>query len=94
MRRDPVSRELREQVFARDQWACVAPRLGAETPCGGYLTLDHVQSGYGRMGKRAPSDAAHLASICAAHHLWSGWATSHRPELRAYLARVTTEARP
>lgn len=92
-RRDPVRPELRIAVFERDG-GCVAPRLGAETPCGGYLTLDHVQSGYGRMGKRAPSDAAHLASICAAHHLWSGWATSHRPELRAYLARVTTEARP
>lgn len=56
--------------------------------CAGKLTLDHVQDGYGRMGKRAPSDPAHLVTLCAHHHL-DGWATSHRPELRAYLEAVS-----
>jgi DNA modification methylase len=37
------------------------------------------------MGKRAPSDMAHLVVLCEWHHLQSGWATAHRPELRAYL---------
>ena len=55
--------------------------------CYGRLTLDHVQDGYGRMGKRAPSDMAHLVTLCEHHHL-DGWATSHRPELRAYLESV------
>ena len=39
------------------------------------------------MGKRAPSDAAHLVTLCWHHHL-DGWATAHRPELRAYLREV------
>ena len=84
VRHDPVTLEMREAVFERDGWQCVAPRLGAADPCIVWLTLDHVQSGYGRMGKRAPSDPAHLVTLCRHHHL-DGWATSHRPELRAYL---------
>lgn len=100
--RDPVTSEIREEVFARDAHAigwdymtawprilCVAPFLDEGSgPCAGRTTLDHVQSGYGRMGKRAPSDAAHLVSICSRHHLETGWATSHRPELRIYLSGV------
>lgn len=31
---------------------------------------------------------AHMVTVCEHHHLWSGWATSHRPLLRSYLARV------
>jgi len=58
------------------------------------LTVDHV--GEGRMGKAAKSDADHLVALCWGHHLGSGehgfggsiWATSHRPELREYLAGV------
>ncbi len=48
------------------------------------LTLDHVKD-EPMMGKRAPSDERHLVSLCWHHHL-DGWATAHRPELRAYLA--------
>ncbi len=84
---DPVTPELRLEVLTRDG-GCVAVRLG-EPPwlCAGPLTLDHVKD-QPRLGKRAPSDPAHLVSLCAAHHLETGWATSHRPELRAYLASV------
>ncbi len=56
--------------------------------CSGPLTLDHVRD-QPMMGKRAPSDMQHLVTLCAFHHLESGWATSHRPELRAYLASVS-----
>ena len=73
---------LRDAVLNRDA-GCVAPRLGATDPCSGRLTLDHVKE-QPMMGKRAPSDLAHLASICWHHHL-DGWATAHRPELREYL---------
>ena len=98
-----VTPELREEVFERDARAtgwrgspivgadpvCVAPLLDENAgPCGGWTTLDHIQSGYGRMGKRAASDAEHLVSICSRHHLETGWATSHRPELRIYLSGV------
>jgi len=83
--RDPVTPEMREAVFARDGYSCVAPRLGGSSmDCGGRDTLDHVRD-EPRMGVRAPSDMAHLVTLCEGHHLWTGWATAHRPELRAYL---------
>ena len=81
--------ELRESVLERDGWACVAPRLGASDPCSGRLTLDHVKD-QPRMGVRAPSDAAHLVALCSGHHIDTGWATAHRPELRAYLSERET----
>jgi len=95
-RRDPVTPDVAEAVFSRDGNACVAPRLGATEECRDVwgnpirlgsrsgLTLDHVHEGYGKAGKRAPSDPAHLVTVCHHHHL-NGWATSHRPELRKYL---------
>lgn len=87
--KDPVTPELREAVLLRDK-GCVALRLCdcIETaPCKGRLTLDHVKD-QPRMGKRAPSDLKHLVTLCERHHLWTGWATAHRPELRAYLEMV------
>ncbi len=88
MRRDPVTPELRQAVLLRDG-GCVAARLShfLRGQCSGRLTLDHVKD-QPRMGKRAPSDMAHLVALCERHHLWSGWATSHRPELRRYLEQV------
>lgn len=82
--RDPVSEATRMLVMHRDR-DCVAPRLDAGAGhCEGRLTLDHVKD-EPRLGKRAASDAAHLVTLCERHHLWTGWATSHRPELRRYL---------
>lgn len=84
--KDPVTPELRRLVLERDQ-TCLAPILDpsvSPTSCLGPLTLDHVQDQYGRMGKRAPSDYFHLATLCWHHHL-NGWATAHRPVLRTYL---------
>ena len=84
---DPVSPELRLAILERDR-GCVAVKLGADyAGCHGRLTLDHVKS-QPMMGKRAPSDPAHLLALCEAHHL-DGWATSHRPALREYLRAVT-----
>ena len=103
-RKDPVSPELHDEVLARDirfAGGCLAAFLDPDHECRSVfgephppnrlLTLDHVQDGYGRMGKRAPSDRAHLVSLCYHAHL-NGWATSHRPLLREYLARVEREA--
>lgn len=89
-RRDAVTAELADYIHRRDR-GCVAPRLGAADACAGRVTLDHVKD-QPRMGKRAPSDPGHLVSVCERHHLWTGWATSHRPELRAYLERVEGKA--
>jgi hypothetical protein len=88
--RDPVSQELALAVIRRDG-GCVAPYLGGSfMDCGGRTTLDHVKD-EPRMGVRAPSDLEHLVTLCEAHHLWTGWATSHRPELRAYLREVNAD---
>ena len=86
--KDPVTHALRLAVLERDGERCVTTFIEWDQDidaCAGPLTLDHVQEGYGRMGKRAPSRLDTLAVVCAHHHL-DGWATSHRPELRAYLA--------
>ena len=84
--RDPVTPALRLAVLERDQ-GCVARQLGADAAdCRSPLTLDHVKD-QPMMGKRAPSDAAHLVTLCWPHHL-DGWATAHRPELRAYLRLI------
>ena len=77
--------ELRLAVLARDG-DCVAFQFSATDECRGRLTLDHVKD-QPMMGKRAPSDMAHLVTVCEWHHL-GGWATSHRPELREYLRGI------
>lgn len=83
---DPVTPETYIAVMERDG-GCVAVKLG-ESPadCRGRATLDHVKD-HPMMGRRGPSDMAHLAVVCEWHHLY-GWATAHRPELREYLASV------
>ena len=65
-------------------------QLGADPgACAGGLQLDHVKA-EPRMGKRAPSDARHLVTLCRGHHIDTGWATAHRPELREYLREVAS----
>jgi hypothetical protein len=99
--RDPVTPAIRAAVLERDG-RCIRSRMDTGHECRDtwgnphdsrrldLLQLDHVQEGYGRMGKRAPSDPAHLVSLCAASHL-GGWATANRPALRAYLAALSEE---
>lgn len=103
--RDPVTPGLRDAVLARDGHRCVASLLDAHGACrtafgepmeypGGYrvahLELDHVKD-QPRMGVRAESDLDHLVALCPYHHRESGWATSHRPALREYLALKATQ---
>jgi hypothetical protein len=88
MRRDPVTPDVAMAVLNRDA-GCVAVTLGAApATCRGRLTLDHVRDHAAMGAPRAPSDVRHLVALCEEHHLWSGWATSHKPDLRAYLAEV------
>lgn len=97
--RDDVTPELALYVFERDG-GCLAVSIGGLDPatCRGRLTADHVKD-QPRIGDpirkrgperrhryRAPSDAAHLVSVCEHHHVFSGWATANRPALRDYLA--------
>jgi hypothetical protein len=97
-RRDPVTPIVALRVMVRDG-GCVAALLDLEHQCTGQfgnpvhrdsigaMTLDHVKD-QPRMGVRAPSDVEHLVTLCWGAHLLTGWATSHRPELRAYLKEV------
>ena len=89
--RDRVTPKTALAVFTRDG-ECVAVKLGAPAAgCRGRLTLDHVRA-HPMMGKRAPSRPESMVALCEGHHLdtraGANWATSHRPELRLYLASV------
>ena len=82
-------------VLQRDN-GCIAPRLGGTFhDCWGRNRLEHVQDSGGRMGRRAPSDAAHLVTLCEGHTepgMRAGyvWATdkANREACREYLAAV------
>lgn len=100
MSRDVVTPELHEHVLNRDR-ICIAARVVEGHQCRDQwgnphrpddlarLQLDHVQDGYGRLGRRAPSDARHLVAICAGAHILSGGPSRElRAAERAYLARV------
>lgn len=95
---DPVPPDIALAVLTRDG-GCLAVIIGEQSPatCEGPLQLDHVKDqpkvgdpivkrGPERKHRyRAPSDAAHLVSVCRGHHIGNGWATSHRALLRDYL---------
>ena len=94
MRADPVTANLRLQVLTRDG-GCIAPLLGGSVhDCFGRLTLEHVKDEL-RMGKRAPSDLAHLVTLCEGHtepgrRAGYQWNTdkANRAKVRAYLHLV------
>jgi len=94
--RDKVTPETALYVLQRDA-GCVAPRLGGSyLDCAGRNRLEHVQDNGGRMGRRAPSDPAHLVTLCEGHTeagMRAGyvWATdkANRQAMRDYLAGVT-----
>ena len=101
--RDPVTPETHQLVIERDiryAGGCVAAFLDPTHGCRDRwgepheptvrLTLDHVHTGYGMMGKRAPSDPAHLLSLCWFGHL-GGWGTAHKDASRWYLEKVERE---
>lgn len=95
---DKVTPAMHAAILARDK-ECVQHKLDPTHICrdrNGYphspdklalLTLDHVHD-MATMGKRAPSDRAHLVALCFGSHITSGWATSHRPDLRRYIRQV------
>jgi len=92
MTRDPVTSDMALAVFARDN-GCMAPRLGGSYfDCFGRDRIEHVKS-EPRMGRRAPSDMAHLIVLCQGHTedgMRGGkvWATdkANRQAMRDYLA--------
>jgi len=94
-RRDPVTATIRLRVFARDK-GCVAPLLGGSVmDCWGRLTIEHVKDEL-RLGVRAPSDMAHLVTLCQGHtedgrragHQWNT-AKQNRLLVREYLEALS-----
>lgn len=96
--RDKVTAEVRQQVLERDK-VCFLARLSITHVCHDQwgrwhpsndldrLTVDHVHSEGGMMGKRAPSDAQHLVAMCAQANI-GGPSHAVREAERAYLLTV------
>lgn len=82
MTRDRVTPELWQAVMERDK-GCVLARLDPSHRCSGYMTVEHVKSDL-RMGKRAPSDLAHLVAMCYGGNVGVPSKTQ-RAALREYL---------
>lgn len=88
---DKVTPAVALEVLNRDS-GCIAPRLGGTTmDCFGRNRLEHVKD-EPRMGRRAPSDPAHLVTLCEGHTetgMRAGyvWATDkrNREAMREYL---------
>jgi hypothetical protein len=77
-------------VEARDG-GCVASRVDpAVDRCEGRIEREHVRPGGGAMGMRRITRPGAVVLLCRHHHQ-DGWATSHKPALREYLARVEPE---
>ena len=85
-KRSRVSPELHAYVLERDGM-CFMKRIDPEHVCGGYMTVDHVNDGGGKMGKRAPSDAKHLVALCLEANV-RGPSREVRQAEREYLASL------
>ncbi len=96
--RDRPPEDVIERVVERQRGACLARIIDDRADeCDGRLQFDHVRDqphvgqpvvkrGPRRRHRyRAPSDDGHLVAVCAHHHL-HGWATSHRDDIRRWLA--------
>jgi hypothetical protein len=95
---DRVTQDVAETVKLRDG-QCVLARLDPMHHCRdqwgephspydlGRCTLEHVKTEL-RMGKRAPSDPAHLVTLCGYANIMRVPTKAQREMFRAYLASV------
>ena len=96
-KRDPVTAEVRDEVLWRDK-GCLLARIEPEHVCRNRwgtvhsptdlteLTLEHVKDAL-TMGKRAPSDPAHLIALCYVGNLRPP-TKAQRAAFRAYLSAL------
>lgn len=93
--------DLRRQVFARDDWRCLAPLLDTAVSiqdCRGPLGLPALFEGstyrvdaltlehvHEEPGMRKIDRADHCLTLCWLHNVDSGWSQSHRAEENAHL---------
>ncbi len=87
-----VSKELAAAVFARDEWSCMAPRLGGSIhDCWGRNRIEHVKD-QPRLGVRAEAQMDRLVTLCEGHtepgmrqgYVWCT-AKENREAMREYL---------
>jgi hypothetical protein len=90
VKREGVSGDLHQRVFARDG-ICFLARLSPDHVCSGPLTLDHVHLDGGHMGKRAPDDEQHLVLLCRDPNV-KGVSAEVRQAQREYLLGLYPEA--
>ena len=98
MTRDRVTSAVHAAVLVRDR-QCILATLYPDHECRdawgwphrpddlARLTLEHVKE-HSMMGRRAPSDLAHLVAMCASANLRPP-TKEQRAAIRAYLDRVT-----
>ena len=82
----PPPESLWDYIIRRDD-GCVAPRLGlgVERACFGRVEVDHVRAS-GALGKKSPSTADNLVSLCGQHHyLKTMNGRTWRPRLIEYI---------
>jgi hypothetical protein len=92
MRDDAITDDLAREVYRRDQYECVAPRLGGSSmDCWGVNGIEHVKA-EPRMGKRAEARLDRLVTLCEGHRepgMRAGrvWCTQreNREAMREYL---------
>lgn len=83
---DKVSPELHAYILERDG-GCIGPRIGMERECFGRLEIDHLMNG--GIGKRGPSVASNLSTLCGQHHYTKTVeAKKWRPVIYAYINKV------
>lgn len=88
-RRSPEDRVpdwLPGYLLGRDR-ECIPARLGADDPCSGRLTIEHVKF-ESMTGKRAPSDKFHTMLACLHHNLTWCLLSESKDLERDYLRRV------
>jgi len=84
-----------DRWLSYEPWICVAPLIdpSQSESCSGAMERDHVHSHTGgTKSKRPPTTMATLVILCHHHHQ-DGWATSHRPEIRAYIKEANERYR-
>ena len=85
-----IPADLRRLVTDRDRRivggnGCVGRYVGMTGPCGGSMELDHV-AGSGALGKKSPTVAGNLVTLCAVmHRERTENGRTWRPLLLAYL---------
>jgi hypothetical protein len=84
-----------EAYLAENPWVCVASIIDPSQSgrCSGEMERDHVWPHTGGTKSKRPPTTMETVVILCHHHHQNGWATSHRPEIRAYIVEANERYR-